>query len=76
MIETLMFAGWLVSLWYGVRAVIAHGGPHKVLRAAAGAPWWVKVLLVLSVLPIPGPFDELGAVVAMKWLAENKPSGS
>jgi hypothetical protein len=64
---TLLLAGWLVALFYGVRA----GGPRAIVRALRDprVPRRYKVALALCALPIPGPVDEIVAVALLARIA-------
>jgi hypothetical protein len=61
-LETLSLAAVLVSMWYGLQA----GGPVAVWRVFRhpGIHWGWKALMIVCLLPWPGPFD----AVLVAWI--------
>lgn len=66
---TLILAGWLVAVFYMVRA----GGPVALVRAlrSPDVPAGYKIVLGLCALPWPGPADELVAAAVLAKLARD-----
>jgi hypothetical protein len=65
-LETITLAVTMVSLYYGMQA----GGPIAVWRVVRHPHihWGWKAMLVVCLLPWPGPFDGLAAAAILRHL--------
>jgi hypothetical protein len=54
------------------RAVAWAWGKARTLWAALPGPTWVKALLVVACLLIPGPFDEIACIALAGYLAARR----
>jgi hypothetical protein len=67
--ETLLLVVMLgAALW------LVRSRWHVVAAAWAEARWWERVVLVLALLPIPGPVDELAGLLVARRIASRAPA--
>lgn len=48
---------------------LRHRGVGKLRGAWRSAKWWEKLVLLLALAPIPGPFDELAGLLVLRRIA-------